>query len=111
MVQVKLAIKTKEDLKEIIVKNFSIYRRKYKYSPLYLISNDNEVFEVGYFNNNTHCTYKKSDVTQNDILYSSLDEYAMIENIDKISDFNMGLYSLVQDMYKLKNEQGNRFIN
>ena len=47
--KVDLVLETGEEIMEIVKNNFSIFRKKYEHSPLYLISKDKEVFEIGYF--------------------------------------------------------------
>ena len=103
--KVELTISTGEELKDISSKNFIFYRKRYSYSPIYLVSNKEEVFEIGYFNDDSIvCTYKKSDVMKDEILTNKNDEYLKIDNIESVSAFFMGIYSLVQDMHRMKEE-------
>ena len=93
----KLVFSTGEELKDVVRKNFSIYRKKYEYSPIFLISKEQEIFEIGYFDNDsTNCIHKKSDVTIKDIK-SIHSEFVEINNFDIIEDFHMGIYNFVQD--------------
>lgn len=101
----ELTISTGEELKDIVSKNFIIYRKKYSYSPMYLVSNDKKVFEVGYFNANTIvCTYKESEITENEISTNKNNDYIRIDKVESVSDFFMGIYSLIQDMRRMKEE-------
>ena len=72
---IELVLNTGESLKEVVRNNFSIYRKKNIHSPLFLISKDKEVFEIGYFDGSCECTYKKSDIVIDKILDSVLNEY------------------------------------
>ena len=99
-INIKLLVKTGESLSDILKRNFSIYRKKNVYSPIYLISNDNEVFEVGYFDDSMNCTYKISDVSIDDILKTENEKYIRIEEIAKVTDFKMGINLVIQDMIK-----------
>ena len=102
----ELVINTGEEIKDISSKNFSIYRGKYSYSPIYLISNDKEVFEIGYFDDDSMAyTYKESNVSENDILTNKDNEYVKIENVENIPDFLIGIYALIKDMYSLKSSE------
>lgn len=101
-----IVIETGEKIIDVLGRNFTVYRKKYSYSPIYLISNDNEVFEIGYFDDESiTCTYKESNLSSNDILANTPNEFLEIENLDNIKDFVMGINSLIQCMYRLKCEQ------
>ena len=101
---IELVLNTGESLKEVVRNNFSIYRKKNIHSPLFLISKDKEVFEIGYFDGSCECTYKKSDIVIDKILDSVLNEYEKIDDVKNIPDFQWGIYALVQDMCRLKSE-------
>lgn len=98
--KIKLLVRTGESLSDIVKRNFLVYKKKNTYSPIYLISNDNEVFEVGYFDDSTTSTYKASDVAINEILERKDEEFIRIEDMAKITDFKMGINLLIQDMIK-----------
>ena len=74
------------------------------HSPLFLISKDKEVFEVGYFDGSCECTYKKSDIVIDKILDSVLNEYEKKKKKKNIPDFQWGIYALVQNMCRLKSD-------
>ena len=96
-----IVIETGEKIIDVLGRNFTVYRKKYSYSPIYLISNDNEVFEIGYFDDESiTCTYKESNLSSNDILANTPNEFLEIENRDNIKDFVMGINSLIQCMYR-----------
>ena len=100
--KIELVLKNGEEVMNVVKNNFSIYRKKYEHSPLYLISKDKEVFEIGYFDDADNCTYKESDITIANILKPFSDEYEKIEDLEQVLDFKWGFYSLIQDMYHLK---------
>ena len=103
--KIELVLKTGESLSEVVKNNFSIYRKKDLNTSLYLISKDKEVFEIGYFDDSGNCTYKESTVTLAEIFKPFSDEYEKIEDLEKVSDFQWGIYPLVQEMYHLTYKQ------